>query len=70
MSVDLGSEYMKIAIVKVGTITLSLFVPVYLQMTTCGLLITFQGSHWFEKYLNIQDCLEKSFEIKFALKST
>ena len=70
MSVDLGSEYMKIAIVKVGTITLSLFVPVYLQMTTCGLLITFQGSHWFEKYLNIQDCLEKSLEIKFALKST
>ena len=23
-----------------------------------------------EKYLNIQDCLEKSLKIKFALKST
>ena len=23
-----------------------------------------------EKYLNIQDCLEKSMKIKFALKST
>ena len=29
-----------------------------------------QGSHRLEKYLNIQDCLEKSFEIKFVLKST
>ena len=30
----------------------------------------YQGSHSFEKYLNIQDCLEKSSKIKFALKST
>ena len=29
-----------------------------------------QGSHRFEKYLNIQECLEKSLKIKFALKST
>ena len=29
-----------------------------------------QGSHRLEKYLNIQDCLEKSLKIKFALKST
>ena len=29
-----------------------------------------QGSHRFEKYLIIQDCLEKSLKIKFALKST
>ena len=29
-----------------------------------------QGSHRLEKYLNIQDCLEKSLEIKYALKST
>ena len=29
-----------------------------------------QGSHTLEKYLNIQDCLEKSLKIKFALKST
>ena len=29
-----------------------------------------QGSHRLEKYLNLQDCLEKSLKIKFALKST
>ena len=29
-----------------------------------------QGSHRLEKYLNIQYCLEKSLEIKFALKTT
>ena len=28
------------------------------------------GSHRLEKYLNMQDCLEKSLKIKFALKST
>ena len=30
----------------------------------------YQGSHRLEKYLNIQDCLEKSLKIKFALNST
>ena len=29
-----------------------------------------QGSHRLEKYLNIQDCLEKTLKMKFALKST
>ena len=29
-----------------------------------------QGSHRLEKYLSIQDCLEKSLKIKFALKIT
>ena len=29
-----------------------------------------QGSHRLEKYLNIQDCLEKFLKIKFASKST
>ena len=29
-----------------------------------------QGLHRLEKYLNIQDCLEKSLKIKFVLKST
>ena len=29
-----------------------------------------QGSHRLEKSLNIQDCLEKSLKIIFALKST
>ena len=29
-----------------------------------------QGSHRLEKYLNIQDCLEKSLKIKFVLEST
>ena len=28
-----------------------------------------QGSHKLEKYLNIEDSLEKSLKIKFALKS-
>ena len=28
-----------------------------------------EGSHRLEKYLNIQDYLEKSLKIKFALKS-
>ena len=32
--------------------------------------ISSQSSHRLEKYLNIQDCLEKSLKIKFALKST
>ena len=30
----------------------------------------YQGSHRLEKYLNIQDCLEKPLKIKFALRST
>ena len=34
------------------------------------IVLFFQGSHRFEKYLNIQDCLEKPLKIKFALKST
>ena len=29
-----------------------------------------QGSHRLEKYFNIQDSLEKSLKMKFALKST
>ena len=29
-----------------------------------------QGSHRLEKYLNKQDCLEKSLKILLALKST
>ena len=28
------------------------------------------GSHRLEKYLIIQDCLEKSLKIRFALKNT
>ena len=28
------------------------------------------GSHRLEKYLNIQDCIEKSLKINFALKSS
>ena len=32
--------------------------------------IQFQGSQRLEKYLNIQDCLEKSLKIKLALKNT
>ena len=33
-------------------------------------IVPLQGSHRLEKYLNIQNCLEKSLKIKFALKST
>ena len=35
----------------------------------CYLLVV-KGSHRLEKYLNIQDSLEKSLKIKFALKGT
>ena len=42
-------------------IVCDLYFKVYLQN---------QGWHRLEKYLNIQDCLEKSLKIKFALKST
>ena len=40
----------------------------------CEIVIIFlsinvnQGSHRLEKYLNIQDCLEKSLKIKFTFK--
>ena len=33
-------------------------------------MFSIQGSRRLEKYLNLQDCLEKSLKIKFALKST
>ena len=29
-----------------------------------------QGSHWLDKVLNVQDCLEKPLKIKYALKNT
>ena len=32
--------------------------------------VNIQGSHRLEKYLNTQDCLEKSLKIKFALKKS
>ena len=34
-----------------------------------GVLVV-QVSHRLDKFLNIQDCIEKSLEIKFAMKST
>ena len=45
---------------------------VYVSKPTWGKapLLVLQGSHRLEKYLNIQDCLEKSLKINFALKST
>ena len=33
-------------------------------------LLLCQGSHRFEKYLNLEGFLEKSLKIKYALKST
>ena len=35
-----------------------------------NIMLKCQGSHRLEKYLNIQDCLEKSLKMKYALKST
>ena len=35
-----------------------------------SLTVVIQGSHRLERYLNIQDCLEKSLKVKYALKST
>ena len=48
---------------------------VHHSMSSCAKLLTLsvlsgQGLHMLEKYLNIQDCLGKSLKIKFALKST
>ena len=45
--------------------SLGLYESVLAQGNTQG-----SGLHRLEKYLNIQDCLEKSLKIKFALKST
>ena len=49
----------------------SLFVKVpghqYPKMKRVNIM---QGSYRLEKYLNIQDCLETSLKMKFALKST
>ena len=39
------------------------------QFTASGSRKQLQVSHRLEKYLNIQECLEKSLKIKFALKS-
>ena len=46
--------------------------PLLKRTFTCtqGLHIYIISLHRLEKYLNIQDCLEKSLKIKFALKST
>ena len=41
-----------------------------LSLLHLRLLDGFEGLHRLEKYLNIQDCLEKSLKIIFALKST
>ena len=41
--------------------------PVYKVFTKAH---SYQGSNRLEKYLNLQDYLEKSLKIKFALKST
>ena len=35
-----------------------------------GTFVDLQGSHRLGKYLNLQDCLEKTLKIKLALKST
>ena len=47
---------------------LSVVKSAHLQSGAC--MFCLQASHRLEKYLNIQECLEKSLKIKFALKST
>ena len=41
-----------------------------MQIDLFSMIKVSQGSHTLEKYLNIQDCLEKSLKIKFTLKSS
>ena len=40
----------------------------YTESLDCSIII--QGSHRLEKYLNLEDFLEMSLKIKYALKST
>ena len=45
--------------------------PTFIEQSPHSFIITqciVQGLHRLEKYLNIQDCLDKSLKIKFALK--
>ena len=44
--------------------------PRYACTSFSMFLLTSQGLHRLEKYLNIQDCLEKFLKIKYALKNT
>ena len=77
LGANLNPEYISVcnnATWAIGEISIKMgknFLNYHLQ---CRPLITLclqtQGSHRLEKYLNIQDCLEKSLKIKFALKST
>ena len=49
------------------------FLPMHMGFFTYAyeLFLTYvQGLHRLEKYLNIQDCLEKSLKIILVLKST
>ena len=46
------------------------FIWKYYHYSVFGSTLEAQGLHRLEKYLNTQDCLEKSLKIKFALKST
>ena len=48
----------------------SVFVMAATESIIFGWIYGKQGSHRHEKYLNIEDCLEKSLKMKFALKST
>ena len=41
-----------------------------LRVSFIFIRIFYQGSHRLEKYLNIQECLEKSLKLHFALKNT
>ena len=45
-------------------------VSLWLYLPWLCFRFSLQGSNRLEKYLNIQDCLEKSLKIKIALKSS
>ena len=47
-----------------------LFLAVPLGCLRFVIVVFPDHTHLLEKYLNVQDCLEKSLKIKFALKST
>ena len=70
---DYGLENLFFGLLLSGCLKQVLLYVIILQwpghMCLLDTFLVYQGSQRLEKYLNIQDCLEKSLKIKFALKS-
>ena len=70
----LGTKYLiHVNLIHVQTVLWSKFEIFWIpgsNAVVCILRVNEQGWHRLEKYLNIQDCLEKSLKIQFAMKST